>query len=247
MLNLNLRTDACSKRFVISNKYYEGKTLDDVKAEVESGDLSVLQRVKGFTSTTPGTKGFWAKFRRRLDNMVYFMEWLEERPPTVFFTVTPAENWWSSFHKNCVPPDCQIGQSTLDSAEDTSRRASNSRRFVTLGVQFFEYVLLIFLHAFLGTALGLRDYAIRGEMQERDAMHFHGYGYLDGAPSSSVLQRACDALQRYTSVGDGGSRVQTERGDWQAQVGAKPEEREALEDLIHFVDDILMLNGATLT
>ena len=245
LVNVNMRMESARKKYVIANRYYEGKSLTELQKEVESGDNSVFQRVKGFTSTVAGSKGSWSAFQRQTKNFVFFMEWLEERVPTVFFTVTPADNWWPSFHTQCLPananlkanplqPDLHPNQ-TPDSDADTINRQHTVGRYVCLAAQYFWLVFQVFLHGFLREVFDCCDYLFRAEMQQRANAHWHGMSYHEGAPSPYVLQRACDGLQRYTEV--------HHAGDPTKRAAAKPEEDQALQAVLMYCDTVLQSTG----
>jgi hypothetical protein len=195
----------------------------------------VFKKVRGFTSDTPGTDSYWWGNRRKSKAMTYAMEWLHDRIPTVFWTITPADNWAPTFFEQCLPESERFQTNlTEDSMQDTRRRQQLVGRHVAIAVEHFEKCVDLFVHSFLNVGLGAVDSLRRKEMQGRKTTHEHGISTCPDAPTPEVIQNACDYFQRFDST-DMPLRHLIQ-GTTQQQL--------ALIEICTYVDNVLELSGS---
>jgi hypothetical protein len=235
MLNVNLRLNNEKTKFVVADKAFEGKTVQDIHDEVTKGDKSVFKRVRGFTRNVIGTKAYWYHFKRQSLAFMHWKHWKDQCTATIFWTFTPADNWYASFFENCLPPDTKFSTNlTDDSMADTLRRQELVARHVVIALEHYKHMEWIFRNAFLERGLGAVDHLHRNETQDRKVFHTHGISWCDAAPSPATLQRACDFFQRFDST-DMPNRK---------RISGTVGEKDAVEQVIAYVAEALELTGS---
>ena len=247
MLNINLRLSMDKVKFVVADRAFEGKTIENIYDDIQSGDKSVFKRVRGFTSSMVGSQAYWKRFRGIALAQLQWKFWRDNAMPTIFWTFTPADNWWGSFFERCLPPDATntlanlggqdptacFDNNTTSSAADTLERQRLVARHVAAAVEHYYAMLDVFKHGFLECGLGATDHLHRTEGQGRKVFHEHGTSNIEGAPSPSTLQRACDFFQTFSSTNLPQRRL----------VPGRLEERQAVEEVLEYVANALELTG----
>jgi len=234
LLNMNFRLNVNQVKGVVAGRGYAGKTVAELLDDVKDKNSAAFNNLHAFASSFPGTPGFWFQFREQAKAIGYFKEWQTDCCETIFYTLTAANNWWASFFEKSLPEDVRFhSNDTVDSTEDTQLRQELSAVHSARAVEYYRLVKNIFVECFLCDGIGMESYWDRIEYQSRTAGHDHGCGYIPGAPSMDVLQRACDGFQRFDST----------NMPKRALLEATDEQKQALAEVIEWIMANLPITG----
>jgi hypothetical protein len=74
-------------------------TVEDLKAQIRSGDYTFISKLRYFSQTIRGCDGYWRKKTGELMSWIDFHVSRGHGPPTHFMTLTCAENWWPDLRR----------------------------------------------------------------------------------------------------------------------------------------------------
>ena len=190
-------------------KQYAGRTLAQLRAEIESGSTKSADALSRFVNHIPGNRAYWKKQSNFLQSFDFFLQTTYDQTFTVFYTLSHADLHCPDLHKMLHDLDASTTVAYLNddgSPRDDITSAADYRarrnalitnphvvghHFVTRSTEFVETVLT--------PILNLKDVARRFEMQARGITHEHGLGRCGHGPTIPDLLLVVLAVSKLTA------------------------------------------------
>ena len=182
-------------------------SLSELKQAIINNDDRIIKKLLYFAAPIPGTR---QDLRYQSDKAMSLIRYLcissnNKRFFNVFHTVSAADLHWDDLHRllpgseaylkkivvkslDDIPTD-EESSNYIDQATDYKLRSDNLRKYPDIVVTYLHHRVHTMLNTFW-KPLGLKDYIIRYEAQNRGTLHAHMLLSLDKSISTEELKRA---------------------------------------------------------
>ena len=182
-------------------------SLSELKQAISENNDRIIKKLLYFAAPIPGTRqDLWYQSDKAVSLIRYVcISTNNERFFNIFHTVSAADLHWDDLHRllpgseaylnkivvKCmddIPADEDFSK-FIDQAMDYKLRSDNLKNYPDIVVTYLHHRVHIMLK-FFWKPLGLKDYIIRYEVQNRGTMHAHMLLSLEKSISTKELQRA---------------------------------------------------------
>lgn len=73
--------------------------MDDLIEQIESNDVSFINKLLHFSGGLKGTDSYWRRKKEQLNEWMHYHIAHNHGPPTLFLTLLCAELWWQDLQK----------------------------------------------------------------------------------------------------------------------------------------------------
>ena len=85
--------------FVKTICYRPPETLNDLKRQISNKDFSFVRKLQYFCAKMKGSDSYWRQKRHELTSWINYHIEQKNGPPTLFITLSCAENWWPDLQR----------------------------------------------------------------------------------------------------------------------------------------------------
>ena len=192
---------------VFTKRSAEDISLSDLKKALSEKNDKIIKKLLYFAAGIPGTRqDLWYQRDKAVSLIKYVcISSNNERFFNIFHTVSAADLHWDDLHRllpgseaylsktvvksiDDIPSDSDCSK-YIDQATDYQLRSANLRKYPDVIVTYLHHRIHIMLKYFW-KPLGLKEYIIRYEVQNRGTMHAHMLLCLDKSISPKELEKA---------------------------------------------------------
>ena len=170
--------------FIIKDGYLGNvcETVEKLKEKVSKGDLSWIDMLRNFSKNIRGSDNYWRSKRYELESWINYHVENGNGAPTMFITLSCAENWWKDLQillkerlKNIKNHEFLIKE--MDSPDEKNRMSSRSKvttLYSVLVQEFFQIRTKYWLETVGKDVFDIAHYWGRFEFAKgRGQIHLH--------------------------------------------------------------------------
>ena len=169
--------------YVIKNGFLGNvcQTVDDLKERIKVGDLSWIDMLRNFSKRIRGSDNYWRSKRLEVESWINYHIEEGNGPPSLFLTLSCAENWWYDLQRLLKDKLRNSGQShvidEMNSDNDSIKMAARSRvsiLYSSLVQEFFHIRVSEWIKTVGKKVFGIEHYWARFEFAKgRGQIHLH--------------------------------------------------------------------------
>lgn len=157
------------------------ETVEGLEEKINNGNISWIDSVRNYSRRIPGCDNFWRGKKFELETWVRYHISKGHGPPTLFITLSCAENWWPDLKRLLIDRLKNTNheyliEKILSEDENVSRRATSkaSDLFATIVQTFFQMRVNEWIETIGKKVLGIEFYWGRFEFTKgRGQIHLH--------------------------------------------------------------------------
>ena len=169
--------------FVLKDKHFgkQYQTLEDLIEKLDQGDMSWINMIRNYSNRIRGSDNYWRSKKYELESWVKHHVSKGHGPPTLFVTLSCAENWWPDLKRLLIDRllgteyehlITSINSDDLDESIKATRKAADL--FSIIVQQFFQIRVNEWIDTFAREALDIEFYWGRYEFTKgRGQIHLH--------------------------------------------------------------------------
>lgn len=170
--------------FFVNSPSFVGReppTVEDLKRDVANGNTKYVNVLQYYSaSKIRGSDSYWRGKTEELKTWIDYHVAEKHGPPTMFVTLSCAENWWPDLMRLLAQMERSSGdedQARLIEINDATAIRKSAKRYPLLVNQFFMKRADEFVNTFGKEALGIKYYWARIEFAPgRGQIHLHLLG-----------------------------------------------------------------------
>ena len=187
-------------------KQYAGRTLNQLRDEIQSGRTTTADALARFVNHLPGNRAYWKRESNLLQSFDFFLQATYDQTFTIFYTLSHADLHCPDLHRMLARIDPTATAHYLDGnaqpRTDIDSRADYRARCRALinnpaVVAYHFYARATeFMTSVLKPVLNVVDFCRRFELQGRGITHEHGLARCAHAPKIEDLLLVVSAVQK---------------------------------------------------
>ena len=163
------------------------ESVADLKEKIKNGDLTWIELLRNYSKRIRGSDNYWRSKRSEVESWINYHVEHKHGPPTLFITLSCAENWWKDLHKllkkKLHGTKYEFLISQLESDDEKTRlkaRCKVSQTFSITVQEFFQKRVEIWLEKVGKPVFGIKYYWGRFEFAKgRGQIHLHLLGIVE--------------------------------------------------------------------
>ena len=157
------------------------ESVEDLKQKIKDGDLTWVEMLRNYSKRIRGSDNYWRSKRSEVESWINYHVEHKHGPPTLFLTLSCAENWWKDLHKllkeklHGTKYENLVNQLESDNEKERmSARCKVSQTFSITVQEFFQKRVEIWLDKVGKPVFGIKYYWGRFEFAKgRGQIHLH--------------------------------------------------------------------------